>query len=471
MNSNKDRKSFQDRLDVLVSRLREDIRNGVYEPGAFLPSEIALSEQFQLSNKSVRKGLDILVEEGLIVKINRVGNKVTGTGSKERIVLTLGCSPSIERDFELKQLLADFHNLYPTIEVKTVILSPGHPTTGSHFYNTFKDFLTNGIVDVMTMNAIYFGEFAENASVDLLEPLTPQPDIYPFLNDAFTFQEQLYVQPIVFSPLVLCYNREHFRKAGLLEPDSSWEWEDVIRSAEALADPGDRHGLYFYLLSENRWPLFILQSGMSFHPKPGGTVELAGTRLLDGIKLAKQIVHNRRIFPGYLIESNDDVNDLFLQDRVSMTLSSYLNLNDFKHTNMPYDVAPLPCLDNQDTLIFVLGMGINANSRNKHAANLLVRYFASRRAQQRIRELTLSVPACKPIAEQAGQDSKTINRPPHYSMFREHLRRFKLHRHLGLTDTHFYTLRGLLKKYWSDMLDEDALCREVRTQLTGYELR
>ncbi|MFD0715483.1 extracellular solute-binding protein [Paenibacillus sp. GCM10027626] len=474
MSTTPQRKSFQERLDIFVHKLREDILNGLYPPGSFLPPEIKLAEQHQLSNKSVRKGLDTLVDEGLIVKINRVGNKVTGTGSKEKIVLTLGCSPSIERDFALQQLLADFHAQFPTIQVNTVTLSPGHPTAGKHFINTFKNYLENGIVDVLTLNPMYFGEFVDSNCLELLDPLSPQPEFYPFLNRAFTYQDNLYVQPIVFSPLVLCYNKEHFRKTGLPEPDSSWEWDDVVRSAEELAIPGRRHGLYFHLLSENRWPLFMLQSGMSFRAANDGEgeeCELEGTKLLDNIRRVKQLVNNRRIFPGYLVESNDDVNQLFLEDRVSIIFSSYMNMSEFKHTNIQFDVAPIPYSDCPATLMIIVGLAVNANSQNKHAANLLLRYFASRRAQQKIRELTLSIPACKPIAEQAGQDNKSLNRPPHFAMFREHLRPSRVQRDLGLSDVHFYTLRSLLKKYWSDMIDEETLCREVRQQLHGYVLQ
>ncbi|MGI2297651.1 extracellular solute-binding protein [Paenibacillus sp. GXUN7292] len=472
MTTTSKRKPFQERLDSFVQKLREQIMDGVYPPGSFLPPEMKLAELYQLSNKSVRKGLDTLVDEGLIVKINRVGNKVTGTGSKERIVLTLGCSPSIERDFALQQLLADFHAQFPTIQVKTIPISSGHPTVGNHNISTFKNFLENGIVDVLSLNPMYFGEFVENNCLELLEPVEQQPDIYPFLQKPFSYEDKLYVQPVVFSPMVLCYNKEHFRKMELPEPDSSWSWSDVVQSAEKLAIPGQRHGLYFHLLSENRWPLFMLQSGMTFQPAgEGETCELAGTKLLDNIKQVKQLVNNRTIFPGYLIESNDDVNQLFVEDRVSIIISSYLNLNEFKHTNIQFDVAPLPYTDYPATLLIIVGLAINANSPNKHAANLLLRYFATRRAQQKIREYTLSIPAYKPIAEQTGQDSKSLNRPSHYAMFREHLRSARVQRDLGLTDVHFYALRSLLKKYWSDMIDEDTLCKEARQQLKGYVLK
>lgn len=62
------RKTFKSRLNFMVKRLRADILSGVYRQGEFLPSEKELVSQFQLSNKSVRKGLEQLIAEQLIVR-------------------------------------------------------------------------------------------------------------------------------------------------------------------------------------------------------------------------------------------------------------------------------------------------------------------------------------------------------------------------------------------------------------------
>lgn len=465
MKNKTSRKTFQARLDAMVDRLRRDIAEGTYAPGTFLPAESALAKRFGLSNKSVRKGLQLLVDEGLIVKINRVGNRVTGIPSQAEVSLTLGCSMSIERDFELRQLLADFHKQYPWIRVRTVSLIPSHPMTPSHYLRTVKDYLENGLVDVITMNHPNFQEFVDNGCLHLLEAFPVNREIYPFLTKAFTHEGVLYVCPLAFSPIVLCYNREHFRKARLLEPDSSWTWDDLVRTAEILGRPDGRLGFYFYLLSENRWPAFLLQSGEKFEWDESGVCDIRGTKLLECARRVKDLIHNRNIFPDYLIESSDDVNQLFLQGKVSMILSSYFTMNEFKHTNVPYDIAPLPQSDLPSTLTIVIGMAVNSRSREMKAAKLLVDYFASHRTQQLIKDLTLSIPAVKPVAEQVGGEKIKLNRPPHYAMFREHIPAFRLHSDLNLSDAEFHTVRNLLKKYWSKMIDEETLCEEIRRHL------
>lgn len=48
--------------------LRERMNDGVWPPGALLPSEFAIAEELGVSQGTVRKALDVLGEEGLIVR-------------------------------------------------------------------------------------------------------------------------------------------------------------------------------------------------------------------------------------------------------------------------------------------------------------------------------------------------------------------------------------------------------------------
>ncbi|RAV08470.1 extracellular solute-binding protein [Paenibacillus contaminans] len=452
------RKTFQDRLDDMVRQLRQDISSGRYAAGSFLPSESALAEQFRLSNKSVRKGLEQLVEEGAIVKINRVGNRVAEHARQLKTVVTLGCASSIERDFELAKLLDDFQKLHPWIEVKTINYA-AETSSGPHsFVKMARAYLEAGLIDVMTLNQNNLQEMFEQNAHDCLEPLEPPADVYPFVVSPVTFDGTTYMQPVSFSPVLLCYNRTHFRDAGLPEPDSSWSWKELRRVAESIAVPEERYGFYFYLLSENRWPIFLMQSEPGTGHKPD---ESTANGWLNGIRLVRDIISDR-IMPGYLTESSDDVNQLFLQGTVSMILSSYFSMNEFKHTDIDYDISPLPVLNRSASLMVIIGLVVSRNAKNKEAAKLLVSYFASHRAQQLIRDLTTSLPVIKSIAEGApSPEAPPLNRPPHEAMFRELFPSFRLHRDLNLSVADQLSLRSVLKRYWSGMNDEASLLEQI----------
>ncbi|MDF2718610.1 MAG: GntR family transcriptional regulator, partial [Paenibacillus sp.] len=319
------RKSFDARLKRMVDRLRADIRNGTYSPGDYLPSEKALTEQFQLSNKSVRKGLETLIGEGLIVKLDRVGSRVTDSAPGASITLTLGYTSSIERDIALSALLDDFHTLHPSIRVK-----PLQVKSVSNYLSAVKEYMDNGLIDVFTLNNLDYQSVLDKGDLKRLQRLDTDPQLYRFAQEAFLYEGKPYARPLVFSPIILAYNRTHFRNSGVPEPDGSWTWEDAMRHAAALTEPGQRHGLYFYLLSDNRWPAFLLQSGDRFEADAGNDFRLADSRLLESIRLCKRIISDPGIFPNYMSENSDDVNELFKQGKVSMIMTNYMTINDFK---------------------------------------------------------------------------------------------------------------------------------------------
>jgi DNA-binding FadR family transcriptional regulator len=60
----------------LADRLARDLFSGRYPPGAYLPKEAELCEQFDMSRASVRGGLQLLVALGMITRISGQGTLV-----------------------------------------------------------------------------------------------------------------------------------------------------------------------------------------------------------------------------------------------------------------------------------------------------------------------------------------------------------------------------------------------------------
>jgi multiple sugar transport system substrate-binding protein len=254
----------------------------------------------------------------------------------------------------------------------------------------------------------------------------------------------------------------------LLEPDGSWTWADAIGHATRLAVPGQRHGLYFYAQSDNRWPVFLLQSGSGFEPGEDGHYRLEGTKMMDNMKLCKAIIRNTDIFPtDHFLESDSDVSELFEQGKVSMMVTTYMSLNSFSAGRVRYDISPVPYAHEPRTLVNVIGIAVNRHSANKQAARCLADYLVSQRAQRLIREHTLSIPALKPVAESLSIVNKSPGSLPRFHMFRDIMAGYRMHRDLRLSTTAFGELRHLLKRYWSGLIDDEQLCKEVDAVVTG----
>lgn len=453
------RKHFRERMENMVQAIRDEIKTGKLKDGDFLPSEKAYAKAYKLSNKSVRQGLDILVSERLVEKIPRVGNKIVIRASEAHTTLRFGYYPSVLEQAALETLIEQFHKRHPSIKVQLVQLP------SSHTSQALKPLLADGAIDLLTMSASGFADFAENGDLEELETLEPEPHIYRFLTEAMSSNGQLKVQPFIFSPLILCYNRSHFRKMDVPEPDSGWSWDDLFEYSSKLNEENERIGFYFHFPSYNRWPVFLLQSGMTFRRSEDGSMKLEGTSLLDGLRLCQRLIATQNRFPLLLSEREADAEKLFFAGKVSMIMTTYFSLHAYRNNpQVKYDIAPLPYGKENRTLLLAIGLAVGRSSERKDSARLLLDFLVSYRSQLTIRQNTLSIPSLKPAAEWAGNES--MYRPSRFHMYREIIPTFALHRSLNLSIEELQLFQREARLYWSGLETVDALVERLERMLS-----
>lgn len=451
------RKYFRMRLDEMISTLRDEIVSGKWPVGSFLPSESDLEIRFQLSNNSVRKGLETLVAEGLIEKIARVGNRVASPRPEHGTVVKFGYVRSTAMLAAMDKLLDRFRVQYPHIQVQPVEL----PQTG--YSRTLQEYMEAGMVDAAMLNNNNFQDFAEESATDLLDPLDQDEELYPFAAAPFVRDGATLVRPFILSPVVLCYNKEHFRQSGVPEPDSSWSWKDLFRYGKQLVVKGERFGFYFYLPSRNRWPIFMLQGGETFAADERGEYHLAASKAIDGLETCRELLEMKDVFPVLLSESDADAEALFLEGKVSVIMTTYYFLNQLKDAGISFDVSPLPGLDNNRTLLIVNGLAVNSRSRHKEAARLLIRFLTSYDSQLLIRQQTLNITAHRRAMEWQGEEA--VYRPSRFFMYREIIPTFRLVTEIGLTNNQLKEMQRDTMLFLSGLLDRDALCRKLERLL------
>ena len=442
------RSTFRARLEVMITTLRHEILTGEREVGSFLPSELDIAKIFNLSKNSVRKGLEVLESEALIEKVPRVGSRILKLS--DRVTINFGYYPSLIIESNLNALVEKFHQKYPHIHLNMI------PVRFHHSSPTLKDYLESDEIDVISINNHNFELFSDKGQKpQLLEPLYSTEGIYPFLTEPFVRDGSLYVQPFIFSPVILCYNKQHFIDSNVPEPDSSWTWETVKQASSQLTEGKDRYGLFFHFLSDNRWPIFLLQNGVAFQrgndivePK----VDLGA--LKESLQTLMDLVEH--VFPPFLSEDHYDTNMLFLQQKVSMILTTYYALNFFRDADFEYDISPIPYLKYPKTLLNIIGFGINKNSKHKEAAKIFIDFMSSYKTQLSIRQNTLSIPSLKSAAEATLDGQGSVNTPSRYYIYRETIPTFTDHTALNITYSELIKVRQQVKLYLSKLEDLDV---------------
>lgn len=443
---------FRRKLDHMISHLKTGMMENEYAIGDYLPSEKALSKQFGLGNLSVRKGLEQLADEGWIEKVPNVGNRVIT--SRTAVALTIGCNETTIRNAILPKLLEDFNRVCPWINVQIELFANGSLSIDAQKAPEY---------DLLLLSVLDFQKLSMDGKAVLLEALPANRPIYPTLNRLFMHEGQQRLHPLIFSPVVLCYNKRHFRDKGVAEPTGAWTWDDLVRHAELLTD-GERYGFFLHLPDINRWPIFILQSAMAIRgemlTKQMGDWE----SFLAPARLCKSIVRNRNMFPMYMSERNEDVSKMFQQGKLSMYITSYMGINDLKDSGISFDVAPLPFISEPRTLVLATGAGIDSRSKHKEEARALLDYIISDRAQSLIGCHSFSIPAMQ-TWQPPDRESGCLAKPDRYGMYKEVMFSYRTHADLPVPLTSLAPLTAFLKGYWADMMSEQELIEKVTALL------
>ncbi|WP_010274343.1 extracellular solute-binding protein [Paenibacillus senegalensis] len=456
-----DRKTFQERSNLLLSHIRTKLSNGTYQIGDYLPSETALAEQFELSKNSVRAVMERLVEEGLIRKIPRVGTQVVSLA--EQTVLRFGLYPSMESETKMPELLELFQQKHPEIRLEVITLPYANP-------EAIRQFIMHGIVDVMAMNHFDYLYFRQNQLFSLLESYPLKESTYPFLNELFAEEDgRSVVRPFIFSPVIMCYNLNHFREERVFEPDSSWSWQDLRSTLRKLCRPNQypkRYGFFFRLASINRWPILLLQNGASFE-RGDGKLKLPDPSMLDPFHEMRELMHEDGLFPLVMSFSHHDVEKLFKQQKVSVILTTYYRLNELADADFPFDIAQLPRARGGQTLLLSTGLAVSAASSLKKEAERLADFMLSEEVQTLIRRHTLTLPAEKRIAE--GVRTELEHTPKRFEIYREMIPNFATHDQLGLTTEEIEVFGTSLEQYFSKLADEEELLEIFNAQLKANQ--
>src|SRR5699024_6130870 len=71
------------KYEMIANKIRQRIREGVYSVGSLIPDQVSLAKEFGVSRMTVKKGMDILELEGLILRKRGAGTLVKKTALSE----------------------------------------------------------------------------------------------------------------------------------------------------------------------------------------------------------------------------------------------------------------------------------------------------------------------------------------------------------------------------------------------------
>ncbi|MCA1012010.1 GntR family transcriptional regulator [Halobacillus halophilus] len=106
----------------IAQQIREDISEGSWQEGEAIPTEVHLSEQYQASRVTVRQAVKVLVEEGLLERIQGSGTYVKEQKIEHNIFELIGFTEEmVKLNKQPVNRILEFQLIAPTDYIKRML--------------------------------------------------------------------------------------------------------------------------------------------------------------------------------------------------------------------------------------------------------------------------------------------------------------------------------------------------------------
>jgi multiple sugar transport system substrate-binding protein len=265
--------------------------------------------------------------------------------------------------------------------------------------------------DLLLMNYRFYGQFAARGA---LEPVAlflegsralTESDLFERSMVPFRWDGEQMCLPQNVSSLVVYYNEDLFRAAGVDVPEPGWTWNDLIQAAGALTRDEDADGsVDVYGLGVD--PEMIRVAPLIW--SNGGTLvddEEAPTRFAFDPPAIEAIqrffaLRTAGVTPTDEEAEAEDFESRFLRGRLAMLMESRRVVPTLRTiTDFGWDVAGLPAMDIPVSVLHSDAYCITAASDRKDAAWRFIEFALGPEGQRIAAATGRTVPSLRSVAE------------------------------------------------------------------------
>ncbi|MCC7448939.1 MAG: ABC transporter substrate-binding protein [Anaerolineae bacterium] len=304
----------------------------------------------------------------------------------------------------VEALVKKFNDTHPNIEVKMEI-SPWD----SLMQNLLSTMSAGQGPDVVGIHFQFLPQYAKSGYVlDLTDQYKAGSELDPAhfppaLVELMKYDGKFYAAPMNYATLMMYYNKDLFKAAGLdpEKPPTDWtSWIDAIKKLTKTEAGQEQYGL---AIGEHdtipNWPIFLWANGGDVVGKDGKSA-LADPKTIEALKTWTDLVIKNKISPIGL--GGAEADKLFQTGKAAMEITGPWMVNGFTEAKLNFGVAPVPAGPaGKVTVADTVLMMVNKSTKSKDAALEFVQYWNSKDSQAYFAAQTGFPPARTDITDNA----------------------------------------------------------------------
>lgn len=323
---------------------------------------------------------------------------------KTACTLTLSTWGSTQEIAVLKPLLAKFQATHPTCPVRLLHIP-------ENYFQKLHILIAGDLApDVMLVNSINAPIYGRHGLLkDLTADVTPG-QFYPNAIQALSYQKTLMALPRDLSNLVIFYNRDLLKKAGIPDPTADWTWNDLLRLSQKLTVDANhdgrpkQFGMSFYAKPPLFWQPFVWSAGGDLFSASLSQPALQEQATQNGLSFYADLRNKHHVAPRQSDSGGASMSQLFLQQQVAFLVSGRWSVPVFREqAKFDWDVVPFPIGPSGKSRVGIdaSGYAVSAKSAHPTEALALAKFLTSKDAIAAFTKDGLIVPARSEVAESA----------------------------------------------------------------------
>jgi len=308
-----------------------------------------------------------------------------------------------------RDVIAAYENEQPDVQVKLIEASDRDDLIA----RLSTSFAGGAPPDLFLLNYRFYGQFAARGVLEPVEErvdgsdVFQQEDFYEEAMDAFRFDGTLTCLPQNISSLVVYYNKDLFKEAGVPEPKAGWRWDDMVAAAKKLTKDSNSDGkaeVYGLGVEPSliRIAPFVWSNGGDLVADDGKQTHFAldTPEAEEALERFLQLRVVEKVVPSEEEVKAEDDETRFQNGRMAMVLSSRRSTPTFRTIqDFDWDVAALPQHREQAGILHSDAYCLTKASENRDAAWSFMEFALGPEGAPIVAKSGRTVPSLKSVAE------------------------------------------------------------------------